>query len=198
MSSRSKATDPTTTDHDARRDAGGDRSEELAALMRERILVMDGAMGTMIQRQGLSEEDFRGERFADWSSDLKGNNDLLCLTRPDIISGLHDRYYAAGADISETNTFSGTTIAQADYGMESIIHELNAQGARLAREAAQLAERQDAPRAPPVLSIFAPRLRPATVLGTQRTQTAPDISIDDESSGRLSSSDIDDLLLDAE
>jgi 5-methyltetrahydrofolate--homocysteine methyltransferase len=112
----------------------------------ERILVLDGAMGTVIQRLGFGEADFRGARFMDHAHDQKGNNDLLILTQPDAIRQIHLDYFLAGADVCETNTFSGTTIAQADYGMESIIHELNAQGARLAREAAKLAEERDGRR----------------------------------------------------
>lgn len=104
--------------------------------LNQRILVLDGAMGTMIQRYTLEEEDFRGERFKDHPSSLKGNNDLLILTRPDIIKAIHAEYFAAGADIVETNTFSSTTIAQADYQLESIAYELNKEGARLAREVA--------------------------------------------------------------
>lgn len=101
------------------------------------ILVLDGAMGTMIQRYGLKEEDFRGERFADWPTDLAGNNDLLSLTRPDIIRQIHTEYLEAGADIIETNTFNANSISQADYGMESLAYELNAVAARLAREAVE-------------------------------------------------------------
>ncbi|MYH30938.1 MAG: methionine synthase [Acidobacteria bacterium] len=104
--------------------------------LRERILILDGPMGTMIQRRGLDEADFRGPRFADHPQDLKGNNDLLVLTRPDVIEGIADEYLAAGADIVETNTFSGTSIAQGDYGLESVVHELNVEAARIARRAA--------------------------------------------------------------
>ena len=104
--------------------------------LRERILVLDGAMGTMIQRRGLGDADFRGARFADHPQDLKGNNDLLVLTRPDVIEDIADEYLAAGADIVETNTFSGTSIAQGDYGLESIVHELNVAAARIAKRAA--------------------------------------------------------------
>ncbi|GJE57266.1 MULTISPECIES: methionine synthase [Methylobacterium] len=123
---------------------------EIEAALRQRasekILVLDGAMGTVIQRLGYGEADFRGSRFMDHSHDQKGNNDLLILTQPDAIRQIHLDYFLAGADVCETNTFSGTTIAQADYGMESIIHELNSEGARLAREAAKLAEEQDGRR----------------------------------------------------
>ncbi len=117
-----------------------ERLEALEALGRERILVLDGAMGTQLQTYKLSEEDFRGERFANWSCSLKGNNDMLNLTRPDTIREVHFDYIAAGADIIETNTFSATRIAQADYDMEDFAAEIAEQGARLAREAADQAE----------------------------------------------------------
>ncbi len=105
-------------------------------ILRERILVLDGAMGTMIQRHTLEEVDFRGERFKDHTHLLKGNNDLLSITRPDIIKEIHRQYFQAGADIVETNTFSSTTIAQADYHLESIAYELNYQSAKIAKEVA--------------------------------------------------------------
>ena len=116
---------------------------KLTDLARERILVLDGAMGTMIQQLKLEEADFRGARFADWSHDLRGNNDLLILTKPDAIRDIHLAYFKAGADICATNTFSSTTIAQADYALESVARELNFEGARLACEAARLAEKED-------------------------------------------------------
>ncbi len=100
-----------------------------------RILIIDGAMGTMIQRYNLDEAGYRGDRFKDWPSDLKGNNDLLSLTRPDIIKEIHKQYLEAGADIIETNTFSSTAIAQADYNMQSLAYELNVASAKIAREA---------------------------------------------------------------
>jgi 5-methyltetrahydrofolate--homocysteine methyltransferase len=112
----------------------------------QRILILDGAMGTEIQALNMAEEDFRGSRFSDWKQDLKGNNDLLILTQPDAVRAIHLNYFRAGADIVETNTFSGTAIAQADYGMEAIAYELNREGARLAREAALLAEKEDGRR----------------------------------------------------
>ena len=102
----------------------------------QRILVLDGAMGTMIQRYKLEEADFRGNRFRDHGQPLKGNNDLLALTRPDVLREIHDAYFEAGADIAETNTFSSTTIAQADYGLEEAVYDLNFASARIAREAA--------------------------------------------------------------
>src|SRR3954468_8990384 len=113
-----------------------DRTEELRALLTERILILDGAMGTEIQRHRLGESDFRGERFADFAHDLKGNNDLLTLTRPDLIRSIHASYLAAGADIIETNTFNSNAPSQADYHLESLVYELNVTAARLAREVA--------------------------------------------------------------
>src|ERR1700743_3144766 len=93
--------------------------------LRQRILIIDGAMGTMIQRHKLEEKDYRGERFKDWPSDLKGNNDLLCLTQPAIIEGIHREYLEAGADIIETNTFNAQRVSMADYRMEEIAFEIN-------------------------------------------------------------------------
>jgi 5-methyltetrahydrofolate--homocysteine methyltransferase len=122
------------------------RSKSEAALRRlaaERILVLDGAMGTMIQALGLDEEGFRGARFDAWNREVRGNNDLLNLSRPDAVRAIHLEYFRAGADIVSTNTFSSTRIAQADYGMAEIAYELNAEGARLAREAARLAHDED-------------------------------------------------------
>jgi 5-methyltetrahydrofolate--homocysteine methyltransferase len=107
-------------------------------LLQERILILDGAMGTMIQRYTLEEKDFRNNYFEEHPNSLKGNNDLLSLTRPDIIKEIHRQYFEAGADIIETNTFSGTTIAQADYHLEDAVYDINFQGARLARKAADL------------------------------------------------------------
>jgi 5-methyltetrahydrofolate--homocysteine methyltransferase len=115
----------------------------LRRLAAERILVLDGAMGTMIQALGLDEEGFRGARFDAWNREVRGNNDLLNLSRPDSVRAIHLAYFRAGADIVSTNTFSSTRIAQADYGMAEIAYELNAEGARLAREAARLAQDED-------------------------------------------------------
>src|SRR6478735_4102610 len=112
------------------------KNHPIFQLLQQRVLVLDGAMGTMIQRFKLSEADFRGERFKDHSKDLKGNNDLLSITRPDIIQNIHREYLEAGADIIETNTFSGTTIAMADYGLEDLVYELNFESARIAKEIA--------------------------------------------------------------
>ncbi|MCK8516222.1 methionine synthase [Methylonatrum kenyense] len=125
-----------------------DTTQTLGRLLAERILLLDSGMGTMIQQYPLTEEDFRGERFRDHRSDLKGNNDLLVLTRPDLIREIHDRNLAAGADILETNTFSSTTIAQADYQLEELAYELNVEAARLAKASctAAMAEQPDWPR----------------------------------------------------
>ncbi|MDB5512737.1 MAG: methionine synthase [Enterovirga sp.] len=123
-----------------------DTTQALRAAARERILVLDGAMGTEIQNLKLSEADFRGERFRDHGHDQKGNNDLLILTQPDALRNIHLAYYLAGADIAETNTFSSTRIAQADYGLESAVHDLNVEGARIVRQAADLAEAKDGRR----------------------------------------------------
>jgi 5-methyltetrahydrofolate--homocysteine methyltransferase len=104
-------------------------------ILKDRILVLDGAMGTMIQRYNLSEDDFRKGWFEDHDSSLKGNNDLLSLTRPDVIREIHEAYLEVGADIIETNTFSGTTVAQADYGLEKAVYDINYHGAKIAKEA---------------------------------------------------------------
>ena len=119
------------------------RTEELFRELSRRILVLDGAMGTMIQSHGLGEADFRGERFRDHPRDLRGNNDLLSLTRPDVIGTIHGAYLDAGADIITTNTFNATAISQADYGMEELAYELNRASARLAREAADSRNARD-------------------------------------------------------
>src|SRR6185436_11959929 len=108
----------------------------LDSLLSERVLILDGAMGTMIQRYKLTEADFRGERFKSHSHDLKGNSDVLVLTRPDVIGAIHREYLEAGADIVETNSFNAQAVSQADYALEPYCYEINAAAARLAREAA--------------------------------------------------------------
>jgi 5-methyltetrahydrofolate--homocysteine methyltransferase len=113
-----------------------ERIARLKAISKERVLILDGSWGVMIQKRGLDEADYRGDRFKDAPGQLKGNNDLLCVTRPDIIADLHDQYFAAGADISETNTFSATTIGQAEYGMEAAVRDINLEGAKIARAVA--------------------------------------------------------------
>lgn len=110
--------------------------KNIQEILKERVLILDGAMGTMLQRYKFTEEDFRGDRFKDWEHPLQGNNDLLSLTQPEAIAEVHRKYFAAGADIVETNTFSGTTIAMADYHMEDLVYELNYESARIAKKVA--------------------------------------------------------------
>ena len=138
-------------------------SEILKEALKNRILVLDGAMGTMIQRHKFTEADYRGTRFADWSQDVKGNNDLLTLTQPDVIKDIHRQYYAAGADMVETNTFNSTRVSQADYGMEELAYELNKQGAAIAREVADefTAAEPDKPRF--VVGTLGPTSRTASL-----------------------------------
>ena len=121
---------------------------DIRKILKERILILDGAMGTMLQRYKFTEADFRGERFKDWPSPLQGNNDLLSLTQPEAIAAIHAKYLKAGADIIETNTFSCTTIAMADYHMEDLVHELNYEAAKIARKVADefTAKEPDTPR----------------------------------------------------
>ncbi|MBS0609244.1 MAG: homocysteine S-methyltransferase family protein, partial [Proteobacteria bacterium] len=111
------------------------RAKALPAILEQRIAILDGAMGTMIQRFKLTEAQYRGERFKDLARDVKGNNELLSLTRPDVISDIHEGYLAAGADLIETNTFGATSIAQDDYGMGELAYEMNLESAKLARAA---------------------------------------------------------------
>lgn len=142
------------------------RLELVTKCLQERILVLDGAMGTMIQRHRLDEADYRGERFRDWPRDLKGNNDLLTLTQPDIISAIHKQYLDAGADIIETNTFNSTRLAQSDYGLEAYARELNVAGAKIARAAADAHATPDKPRF--VAGAIGPTNRTASI--------SPDVS----------------------
>ena len=139
------------------------RLARLEALLAERILVLDGAMGTMLQRHRLDEAAFRGKRFAAWPRDLKGDNDLLLLTQPAIVADVHRQYLAAGADIIETNTFNATRIAQADYGAESLVAELNREGARLARAVADEFEAADPSRPRYVAGVLGPTNRTASI-----------------------------------
>ncbi len=122
------------------------RAKELPTILANRIAILDGVMGTMIQRFKLNEEQYRGERFKDFHKDVKGNNELLSLTRPDVIRDIHERYLAAGADLIETNTFGATTIAQADYDMADLAYEMNVASARIAREACDKYSTPDKPR----------------------------------------------------
>lgn len=140
-----------------------DQSDRIRALLQKRILILDGAMGTMIQRYRLEEPDYRGERFKDWPSDLKGNNDLLVLTKPEVIREIHDQYLAAGADILETNTFNGNRLSQSDYGLQDYTAEMVTAAARLAREAADAwtAKTPDKPRL--VAGVLGPTSKTASM-----------------------------------
>lgn len=135
--------------------------QTLKSLLAERILIIDGAMGTMIQRHKLEEQHYRGERFADWASDLKGNNDLLVLTQPQIIQGIHEQYLAAGADIIETNSFNGTRVSMSDYHMEDLVPEINREAARLAKIACEKYSTSDKPRF--VAGVLGPTSRTCSI-----------------------------------
>jgi len=140
-----------------------DRTVELAALLEKRILLLDGAMGTMIQRYKLGEADYRGARFTAHPRDLKGDNDLLVLTRPDVIQAIHDAYLEAGADVIETNTFNATSIAQADYGLEDHVREINLVAAKLARECADAWTRRTPDKPRFVAGALGPTNRTASI-----------------------------------
>ena len=122
------------------------RAQALPEILRQRIVILDGAMGTMVQRFKLSEAQYRGERFADFPRDVKGNNELLSLTQPDVIRKIHEGYLAAGADLIETNTFGATSVAQEDYGMADLAYEMNLESAKLARAACDKYSTPDKPR----------------------------------------------------
>ena len=142
------------------------REERIAYLKQEvkkRVLILDGAMGTMIQRYKLQEADYRGERFKDHGSDVKGNNELISLVQPDILRDIHLQYYRAGADIAETNTFGATRIAQADYHMEDLAYEMNVASARIAREAADICEKEEPGRVCYVAGVLGPTNRTASI-----------------------------------
>jgi len=137
--------------------------DRLKQLLNDRILMLDGAMGTMIQAYKLEEADYRGERFADWHCDVKGNNDLLVLTQPAIIEAIHLEYLRAGADILETNSFNATSIAMADYEMEALTHEINLEAARVARRACDQMEAETPDRPRFVAGVLGPTNRTATI-----------------------------------
>jgi 5-methyltetrahydrofolate--homocysteine methyltransferase len=152
------------------------RAAALPAILEQRIVVIDGAMGTMIQRHKLGEADFRGARFADHPRDLKGNNELLSLTRPELIRSIHEQYLQAGADLIETNTFGATSIAQEDYGLTSIARELNLASARIAREAVQRCSTPDRPRF--VAGALGPTPRTASISPDVNDPGARNVSFD--------------------
>ncbi len=153
-----------------------DRSAELRALLAQRLLILDGAMGTMVQRHGLVEADYRGSRFAAHGKDLKGNNDLLCITRPDVIGGIHAEYLAAGADIIETNSFNATRVSQGEYGLAELAFELNVAAARLARETADEFSTPDKPRF--VAGVLGPTSRTASLSPDVNDPGARNITFD--------------------
>ena len=152
------------------------RGAALPALLAQRIAIIDGAMGTMIQRYKLGEADFRNEALKDHPKDLKGNNDLLVLTRPDVIREIHEKYLAAGADIIETNTFGATSIAQEDYGLAHLAREMNVAAARLAREAADRHSTPDKPRF--VAGALGPTPRTASISPDVNDPGARNVSFD--------------------
>ena len=154
-----------------------DARAALTAALRDRVLVLDGAMGTMIQREGLGERDWRGERFADWPVDVKGNSDLLVLSQPDLIRSIHEQYLEAGADILETNTFSATRIAQADFRSEELAYEINREAARLAREAADTFSTPERPRW--VAGAIGPTNRTASISPDVNDPGARNVSYDE-------------------
>ena len=153
------------------------RGAPLPELLRQRIVILDGAMGTMIQRYKLTEADYRGERFKDHPKDLKGNNELLQFTRPDVISEIHDQYLAAGADIIETNTFGATRVAQDDYGLAAVAREMNVVGARLAREACDRHSTPDRPRF--AAGALGPTPRTASISPDVNDPAARNVSFDE-------------------
>ncbi|MDP1898842.1 MAG: homocysteine S-methyltransferase family protein [Rubrivivax sp.] len=152
------------------------RGGALVALLQERIAILDGAMGTMIQRHKLGESDFRGTRFADHPRDLKGNNDLLVLTRPDLVLEIHRQYLAAGADLIETNTFGATGVAQEDYGLAHLAREMNVAAARIARQAADAAATPTRPRF--VAGALGPTPRTASISPDVNDAGARNVSFD--------------------
>ena len=156
-----------------------DATDELTDALRRRILVLDGAMGTMIQQCRFGEQDYRGDRFADWHRELQGNSDLLSLTRPDAIRGVHLEYLRAGADVVETNTFSAQRISQADYGLEDLAYELNHASARLAREACDVVESEDPGRPRYVAGALGPTNRTASISPDVNDPGKRNISFDD-------------------
>ncbi|NML13811.1 homocysteine S-methyltransferase family protein [Azohydromonas caseinilytica] len=153
------------------------RGAALAALLPQRIVIIDGAMGTMIQRFKLTEADYRGERFKDHPTDLKGNNELLQFTRPDVIRSIHEQYLAAGADIIETNTFGATSIAQEDYGLAPLAREMNVAAARIAREACDKFSTPDKPRF--VAGAIGPTPRTASISPDVNDPGARNVSFDE-------------------
>src|SRR5277367_2208997 len=157
---------------------GGNRAAALSRLLAGRIVILDGAMGTMIQRYNLDEQGYRGQRFRDWPSDVKGNNDLLNLTQPHLIQAIHRQYLDAGADIIETNTFNSTTISLADYGMEALAFELNVAGAKNARAAADAVMAAEPGRICFVAGALGPTSKTASISGSVSDPAARGVTYD--------------------
>ncbi|MEB2347888.1 MAG: homocysteine S-methyltransferase family protein [Comamonadaceae bacterium] len=153
------------------------RAQALPGILQQRIVVLDGAMGTMIQRLKLTEAQFRGERFKDFHKDVKGNNELLVLTQPQLVRDIHDGYLAAGADLIETDTFGATTVAQADYDMQDLAREMNVAAARLARAACDAASTPDKPRF--VVGALGPTPRTASISPDVNDPGARNITFED-------------------
>ena len=153
------------------------RAAALPQILQQRIVILDGAMGTMIQRYKLGESDYRGERFKDHGKDLKGNNDLLQITKPEVITEIHEQYLAAGADIIETNTFSATSVAQDDYGLGSAAREINLAAARLARRACDKFSSNDKPRF--VAGALGPTPRTASISPDVNDPAARNVTFDE-------------------
>ena len=154
-----------------------DATAEITATLAERVLVIDGAMGTLIQGHGLDEDDYRGKQFADHGHDLKGNSDLLSVTQPDVIRQIHTLYLEAGADIVCTNTFTATSIAQLDYGLEDHCYEINRQAAALARTAADAMATEDRPRY--VAGSLGPTNRTASISPDVNDPAARNVTFDE-------------------
>jgi len=178
-----------------------DRTEELKTLLQQRILILDGAMGTMIQRHKLEEADYRGEQFKDWSSDLKGNNDLLVLTKPEVIRGIHAQYLNAGADIIETNTFNGNRLSQADYGLQDHTAEIVTAAARLAREVADEFTAKDPAKPRFVAGVLGPTSKTASISpdvndpGARNTSFDELVEVYSEATRALLAGDVDLILI---
>ena len=150
---------------------------QLEALLKKRILILDGAMGTMIQRYKLGEAEYRGTRFAAFGHDVKGNNELLVLTRPQVIREIHEQFLAAGADIIETNTFGATRVAQSDYHMESLVAEINIAAARLAKEVCAKFSTPESPRF--VAGAFGPTPKTASISPDVNDPGARNVTFDE-------------------
>ncbi len=161
--------------------------QRLREILHERILVLDGAMGTMIQGYSLDEQAYRGDQFSQWPVDLKGNNDLLSITRPDLITDIHDAFLSAGADVIETNTFNANSVSMADYQMEELVRDLNISSARLARKAADRVTAQNPEKPRFVAGVIGPTNRTASL--------SPEV--EDPGFRNITFSDLDDSYYDA-